>query len=104
VNGFELKRDGNRIDVVFEGDLTASVVPELRPALQNALEEGALEVEFDLANTTVIDSTGIGVLIAAYNSFMAKGGAAVRVVRVSDDIFRLLQSMRLEKRLCVSKR
>lgn len=104
MNGFELKwGDEDKVSVVFEGDLTAFIVPELRTALQAALEKGAMEIEFDLSKASVIDSTGIGILIASYNSLVKKNGT-VRLILGSDDIFRMLQGMRLEKRLCISKR
>ncbi|MHC1744387.1 MAG: STAS domain-containing protein [Syntrophobacteraceae bacterium] len=100
---FEIRRDGDKLGVVLQGDLTASVVPVLKPALLSALEEGGTEVEFDFDKTVVIDSTGIGFLIATYNSLQKKTGT-VRIVQASNDIFRLLQSMRLEKRLSVATR
>jgi anti-anti-sigma factor len=103
VNELELKRDEDKIRVVLDSDLTASVVPALKSALQQALAEGVRDVEFDFARTTVIDSSGIGLLIATYNT-LVKSNGTVRVVLASEDIFRLLQSMRLEKRLCVSRR
>lgn len=100
---FEMKRDGDRVRLELQGDFTATVVPEAKSALLKAMEEGAMEVEFDFGKTVVIDSTGIGFLIATYNSLSKKGGV-VRVVLASEDIYRLLQSMRLEKRLSVSTR
>ncbi len=102
VNDFDIHRDSERICVALGGDLTVSVVPELKSGLQQALAEKTTEVEFDFQKTVVIDSTGIGFLIATYNS-LTKVNGVVRVVRTSDDIFRLFQSMRLEKRLGVSK-
>lgn len=87
----------------LQGDFTAAVVPEIKSALLGLLDEGVMEVEFDFEKTVAIDSTGIGLLIAAYNSLSKKGGT-VRAVRVSEDIYRLLQSMRLEKRLSASTR
>lgn len=103
MKALEIKVDEDKVSVLLEGDLTASVAPELKAALGEALGSGALRVEFDLGKTTIIDSTGIGLLIATYNSVTSKGGS-VQVVKASEDIFRLLQSMRLEKRLGVSKR
>lgn len=103
MEGFEVKRDGSKVGVALKGDLTATLVPELKSALQEMLNEGILEIEFDFGNTTIIDSTGIGLLIATYNSLAKKNGS-VNIVRASEDIFRLFQVMRLEKRLCVSKR
>jgi len=98
-----VKLEEGKMSLQLEGDLTASVVPELKTTLHEALESGAVAVAFDLEKTTIIDSTGIGLLIATYNSLAKKGGS-VQVVKASEDIFRLLQSMRLEKRLCVSTR
>jgi anti-anti-sigma regulatory factor len=51
----------------------------------------------------MLDSSGMGLLIAAANS-LAPGGGRIRVTNVSPDIFRLLQSMRLTTRLNVSAR
>jgi anti-sigma B factor antagonist len=103
MSGFEIKRDGKRLVVTPEGELVASTVADLKGELQRALDEGAGEMEFDLATTTTLDSSGIGLLIAAYNSLSARQGS-VKVTGVSDDIFRLLQSMRLDKRLNVATR
>ena len=100
---FELKQEGSTARLELQGDLTAASVPEIKSTLLRLLEAGVMEVEFDFEKTVAIDSTGIGLLIAAYNSLSKKGGI-VRVVRASEDIYRLLQSMRLEKRLSVSTR
>jgi anti-anti-sigma factor len=67
------------------------------------LKKGARELVFDLAPTVMLDSSGIGLLIAAANS-VAPNGGKVRVTNVCPDIFRLLQSMRLTSRLNVSGR
>jgi len=58
---------------------------------------------FDLSSTAMLDSSGMGLLIAAANSVVPQGGK-VRVTNVGPEIFRLLQSMRLTARLNVSGR
>ena len=63
----------------------------------------ARNLVIDLANAKMLDSSGMGLLIAAANS-LAQMGGKVRVTNVSPDIFRLLQSMRLTLRLNVSGR
>jgi anti-sigma B factor antagonist len=100
---FEIKRDGARLVVTPDGQLVASTVADLKGVLQKELADGAGEMEFDLTSTTMLDSSGIGLLIAAYNSVSARNGS-LKVTGASDDIFRLLQSMRLDKRLNVAKR
>jgi serine/threonine-protein kinase RsbW len=89
--------------VRLKGDLTAALVPDLQASLKEMLSKGARELVFDLASTTMLDSSGMGLLIAAANS-VAPNGGKVRVTNVCPDIFRLLQSMRLTSRLNVSGR
>ena len=89
--------------VKMTGDLTAVLVAGLQADLKEKLSKGAREVVFDLAHTVMLDSSGMGLLIAAANS-LAPSGGKVRVINVSPDIFRLLQSMRLTARLNVSAR
>jgi serine/threonine-protein kinase RsbW len=87
--------------VRLEGDLTANLVPELQLELKELLSKGARELVFDLASTAMLDSTGMGLLIATANS-LAPNGGRIRVTNVRPDIYRLLQSMRLTARLNVS--
>jgi anti-anti-sigma factor len=89
--------------VKLEGDLTAIMVPGLQADLKEMVNKGANELVFDLTRTAMLDSTGMGLLIAAANS-LAPSGGKVRVTNVGPDIFRLLQSMRLTARLNVSAR
>jgi anti-sigma B factor antagonist len=96
------QKDGRGL-VTLEGNLTAMVVPGLQAALKRALEQGAKELVFDLANTGMLDSSGMGLLIAAANS-LARLGGRIRVINVSPDILQLLQSMRLTTRLNVTGR
>jgi anti-anti-sigma factor len=89
--------------VELKGDLTAVLVPDLQAGLKEMLNMGAREVVFDLASTKMLDSSGMGLLIAAANS-LAPNGGKVWVTNVCPDIFRLLKSMRLTARLNVSAR
>ena len=100
MNEFDLKNDGVVLTVILAGDFTAGLIPALKPATQKALDEGATDIVFDLAKTLTLDSTGIGFMIAVYNSLAKKGGT-MRVINVSGDIMRLMQSMRLDQRLGV---
>ena len=98
---FVLERNDQNGLVRLNGDLTAVLIPELQVALKELLSHGVHELVFDMNATAMLDSSGIGLLIAAANS-LAKTGGALRVTNVGPDIFRLLQSMRLTTRLNVS--
>ena len=103
MTSYTIKRAVNECRVALEGDLTASLVPELQAALKQQLEQGASEVVFDLEKTAVLDSTGIGLMIAVSNSLARRQGK-MRVLGVSRDILQLLQSMRLVARLNATAR
>lgn len=100
---YVIEQSDKRGTVKLEGDLTAITVPGLQADLKEVLKKGASELVFDLSNTAMLDSSGMGLLIAAANSLASQGGQ-VRVTNVAPDIFRLLQSMRLAARLIVSRR
>ncbi|WP_162601473.1 STAS domain-containing protein [Occallatibacter savannae] len=98
-----MKREQEDVLIRLDGNLTALVVPDLQAELKNLLTEGIRRLTFDLAETAMLDSTGIGLLIAATNTAMRTGGE-LRVINASPEIFRLLQNMRLTARLNVSAR
>jgi anti-anti-sigma factor len=100
---YVIEQNDQQGSVKLAGDLTAALVPDLQAGLKDILNKGARELVFDLSSTAMLDSSGMGLLIAAANS-MASSGGKVRVTNVCPDIFRLLQSMRLTARLNVSGR
>jgi serine/threonine-protein kinase RsbW len=100
---YVIEQNDRQGSVKLTGDLTAVLVPDLQAGLKQMLNNGARELIFDLASTTMLDSGGMGLLIAAANSAASNGGS-VRVTNVCPDIFRLLKSMRLNTRLNVSER
>jgi len=97
-----IEQKDQQSSVKLRGDLTAAMVQDLQFDIKEALENGTRELAFDLASTTMLDSSGMGLLIAAANS-LAQSGGKLRVTNVCPDIFRLLQSMRLTARLNVSR-
>jgi len=59
---YRIERDGNKCLVLLQEDLTASLIPDLQAGLKKELEHGVREVEFDLGNACMLDSSGIGLL------------------------------------------
>jgi anti-anti-sigma factor len=100
---FSIVRNDKKIRIMIKGDLTAPGVPELQAMLKQELADGIQEILFDFKDTSILDSSGIGLLVAACNSLSRVKGT-MRVINVSHDLMQLLQSMRLVKRLNVSSR
>jgi anti-anti-sigma factor len=100
---YNVERNGKNCRVLLAGDLTAASVASVQAGLKAELAKGIEELVFDLRNTVMLDSSGIGLLIAAHNSLSRVQGR-LRVTNASADVFRLLQSMRLVSRLNVQAR
>ena len=100
---YTIERNGNLCEVRLAGDLTAASVPALQVDLRQNLPPEIREIRFDLNGVAMLDSSGIGLLIASSNSIAARQGR-LSVVGASPDIYQLLQSMRLTTRLNVSAR
>ena len=84
-----------------EGDITASSAPLIRVDLKNLIAEGVRDLVIDMTNTRVIDSTGIGLLVATHYSLVRLNGN-LAIKNVSQDLFELLKAFRLDKHFSVS--
>ena len=98
--GYTIGRQDALCSVRLEGDLTAALVPGLQSAVRQEIAAGASQVEVDLGQAVMLDSSGIGLLIAISNT-LGRSGGRIAVVNASKDIARLLQTMRLSSRLNV---
>ncbi len=97
-----INRNGEHTAVVQPaGDVVAAQVPELRTALRSAVAEGVRDMTLDFAAVQMVDSTGLGLLIAAHNS-MRKVGGRLEVIHASKEILQLFQSMRIHQHFKVS--
>ena len=94
----QITRTGTAARIALQEQLTAVEAPALQAALKQEIAQGVKEIEFDLAKTRSLDSTGIGLLIAASNSLTALQGS-VRLTQVAPSLLKLLQGMRLVERL-----
>lgn len=91
------------VQITPTDDIVASQVHELRTALCEAIDQGALQVVLDLQAVAMVDSAGLGVLISAQNTLHGHGGG-LTVINVSPDLIRLFQLMRLDKHFTVIAR
>lgn len=67
----------------------------LRQRIRTLAETGVTGVLLDLAATTFIDSTAIGLLVSAHTTFTRAGGA-LRVCCLSDHVYHVLCVCHLE--------
>ena len=70
--------EGARV-ISVRGELDLYPAPDLRTRLLSAVEDGQDEIVLDLRETTFMDSTALGVIIAALRALQERGGRLVLV-------------------------
>lgn len=87
--------------ICLAGDLVSEVVPTLQAAVRDLIGAGCDRILIDLAASTMLDSAGICLLIAANNTLAARQGTFA-VTNVRKEIYAMLNTMRLTSRLDIS--
>jgi anti-anti-sigma factor len=77
-------------------DIVAPVVEDLKSKLLKLINQDIQEITVDFKGVEVIDSVGLGVLIATHNSIDEKEGI-LRIKNVSENLFSLFKTMRLDQ-------
>jgi anti-sigma B factor antagonist len=92
VFGIEAATSGRHLVVAVRGDVDIATAPALRDALADAVKRSAAVV-VDLADVPFLDSTGLGVLVAAANRARAGGRTLViaRPRQIVRNALRLVQ-------------
>lgn len=99
----EITREGARAVIQPNGeDIVAANVPDFRSRIRGALEDGVTELVVDMTHVTMVDSSGIGLLISAHNSLRKRGGR-LSVTNVSPEILDLFRSMRIHQHFSVTE-
>jgi anti-sigma B factor antagonist len=100
---------GRRVDedthvVAVSGEVDLFTAPEFKQHVAAPIEDGVRTVVVDLSETTFIDSSSLGVLIAAHRRLERRGGALtvvcthdaiVKTFRITglDGVFRIVESL-----------
>ena len=95
-------REDNKTVVRPSGDnIVAATLPELRSKLRGIVNQGVRDLVVNLAGVNMVDSSGIGLLISAYNSLRKLGGQ-MAVINASAEILELFCTMRMHQHFSVS--
>jgi anti-sigma B factor antagonist len=71
----EQSLDADRHVVAVRGEIDLFTAPEVKAALAAAIDDGKTRLVVDLAETTFLDSTALGVLIGAVKRLRSRDGA-----------------------------
>lgn len=80
----------------LEGALDALTTPEIRPIFDKILADKRKKVTVDIANVTMIDSSGVGAVVSLFKRVKAEGGE-VKVVGAKDQPLAVLKLLKLDR-------
>ena len=78
--------------------VTETMLPLIRKSVNELLADKFTQITFDFVNVELLDSAGIGMLIAAHE-LLKKHNGQLSIINISNDIFQMLKIMRLDSRL-----
>lgn len=97
----EITRKQDWTVVAPQKDVVSAVATELRKQLKSLVDSGQKKIELDMKKVEMMDSMGLGLLIALHNSLKDQGGQ-IRVVNLSEELMELFRNMRLDRHFEVS--
>jgi anti-sigma B factor antagonist len=65
---------GSTVTLKIRGELDALSAPDLRPVLDQVVEDQARHVVVDLSDLRLVDSSGVGALVSLYKRVRSYGG------------------------------
>lgn len=98
----EIVRDGDRTVVRPGIDIVASMAEDFKRELLSAINEHTGDFVINLEGVKMVDSVGIGVIIATHNT-LSQAGRNLKVINVSKDVFGLFSTMRLNRRFTIEE-
>ena len=86
----------DHITIALDGDFTSELLNDFRSAVQQEIESGNTSFTINFKDTVIIDSMGIGCLVATYNTLKQSGGT-IRLSNVPEHLKDVFQVMRLDR-------
>ncbi|MEA3286983.1 MAG: STAS domain-containing protein [Candidatus Marinimicrobia bacterium] len=89
------------VTITPEADIVGNATYELKREFSELIKSGQLQIRLDLAKVTLIDSLGIGVLVATRNSVRQSDGE-FSIINLSADLTQLFSNMGIIEFLNIS--
>ncbi len=98
----EIIKDGNKATIKPGIDVVASMAENFKNELLSAINDSKEDFVIDLQGVEMVDSVGIGVIIAAHNT-LNQSDRNLKVINVIKDVYGLFTTMRLNRRFTVEE-
>jgi anti-sigma B factor antagonist len=98
----EIVKQDNQTIIKPGIDIVASMAEGFKNELLSIINESSGELVIDLQGAEMVDSVGIGVIIASHNTLKQKE-RQLKIINVAKDVYGLFTTMRLNQRFTVEK-
>ena len=98
----EIIKDGDKATIKPGVDVVASMAENFKNELLSAINDSKEDFIIDLEGVEMVDSVGIGVIIAAHNT-LNQSDRTLKVINVIKDVYGLFTTMRLNRRFDVEE-
>jgi anti-sigma B factor antagonist len=93
---FKRTDDGRTTTIEISGELDATTVSELRPQLNSIADELPAVVKVDLSKLRLVDSSGVGAIVALFKRVKSNGASFV-VTGVNGQPLSIFKVLRLDR-------
>lgn len=97
-----ITRNGDQVTIKPGVDVIASMAEDFKNELLAAINDSKDDFFIDLDGVEMVDSVGIGVIIAAHNT-LDQANRTLKVINVIKDVYGLFTTMRLNRRFTVEE-
>jgi len=98
----EIIRTGDKATIKPGIDVVASMAETFKNELLSTINDSKEDFTIDLEGVEMVDSVGIGVIIAAHNT-LNQSDRNLKVINVIKDVYGLFTTMRLNRRFDVEE-
>ena len=95
-------KEGNTTIIKPGVDVVASMADNFKKELLTTIGDSDGQIIIDLAGVAMVDSVGIGVIIATHNT-LNQANRELKVINVNKDVYGLFTTMRLNRRFTVEE-
>lgn len=93
----DIERKSNGVCIKFQIDITGSSLPRFKDRVKDVCQN-TKNMELDFQNVEMVDSMGIGFIVAVCNS-MKKNNGVLKIINISSELLDLFTSMHLNQHI-----
>lgn len=92
----KLQTNGDTLRISAVKELSATSSNSFRDEARRAFVDGQTNIEIDLSQTTIVDSCGLGALVALHKTVSGRGGA-LRLLNPNPAVLQILELTRMHR-------